>query len=110
MAVIGGHVIKLAFSSICQMPTKNMASNLLENTSTRKVSHTYHSIVRFFFKLAFGGGALDMSRDNHCATCHELLFLKSYLAFFSNTTCFYFYLEIILNRFGNVAGTPQVPT
>ena len=38
-----------------------------------------------------------MSRDTNCATCHELVFLK-------------LYLEIILNRFGNVAGTPQVPT
>ena len=51
-----------------------------------------------------------MSRDTHCATCHELVFLKLYLAFFSNTTCFYFNLEIILNRFGNVVGTPQLPT
>ena len=28
------------------------------------------AIVRFF-KLAVWGGALDMSRDTHCATCHE---------------------------------------
>ena len=47
-----------------------------------------------------------MSRD----TCHELVFLKLYLAFFSNTTRFYFNLEIILNRFGNVEATLQVPT
>ena len=67
------------------------------------------AIVRFF-KLALGGGASDMSRGTHCATCHELVFLKLYLTFISNTTCFYFDLEIILNRFGNVAGTPQVPT
>ena len=40
--------------------------------------------------LALGGGASDMSRDTHCATCHELVFLKLYLAFISNTTCFYF--------------------
>ena len=51
-----------------------------------------------------------MSRDTHCATCHELAFLKLYIDFFSNNTCFYFNLEIILNRFGNVAGMPQVPT
>ena len=51
-----------------------------------------------------------MSRDAHCATCHEFLFLKLYLAFFSITTCFYFNLEIILNRFENVEGTVQVPT
>ena len=50
-----------------------------------------------------------MSSDTHCATCHELVFLKLYLIFFSNTTRFYFNLEIILNRFGNVAGMPQVP-
>ena len=36
------------------------------------------AIVRFF-KLALGGGASDMSRDTPCATCHELVFLKSYL-------------------------------
>ena len=63
----------------------------------------------FFFKLALGGGASNMSRDTHCATCHELAFLKIYLAFFSNTTCFYFNLEIIFNRFGNVEGMRQVP-
>ena len=51
-----------------------------------------------------------MSLYTHCATCHELIFPKLYLAFFSNSTCFYFNLEIILNRFGKVAGTPQVPT
>ena len=43
-----------------------------------------------------------MSRDTHCATCHELVFLKLYLAFFSNTTCFNINLETIFNRFGNV--------
>ena len=51
-----------------------------------------------------------MSRDTHCATYHELVFQKLYLAFFSNTTCFYSNLEIILNRFGTVEGRPQVPT
>ena len=51
-----------------------------------------------------------MPRDTHCATCHELVFLKLLLAFFSNTTCLYFNLEIILNRFDNILGTPQVPT
>ena len=50
-----------------------------------------------------------MSRDTHCATCHELVFLKLYLAFFSNTTFFYFNLEIILNRFGKVEGMRQMP-
>ena len=35
-----------------------------------------------FFKLALVGGASDMSRDTHCATCHELVFLKLYLAVF----------------------------
>ena len=72
------------------------------------VALLYYSQI--FFKLALGGGALDMWRDTHCATCHELVFLKSYLAFFTNATCFYFNLEIILNRFDNVTGTPQVPT
>ena len=43
----------------------------------------------FFFELALGDGASNMSRDTHCATCHELVFLKLYLAFFSNTSCFY---------------------
>ena len=51
-----------------------------------------------------------MSRDTHCGTCHELLFLKLYLAFFSNTARFYFNLENILNTFRTVAGTPRVPT
>ena len=51
-----------------------------------------------------------MSRNTYCATCHELVFLKLLLAFFSNTTHLYFNLEIILNRFDNIAGTPQVPT
>ena len=51
-----------------------------------------------------------MSRDTHCATFHELVFLKLYFAFFSNTTCFYLNLETILNRFDNNAGTPHVPT
>ena len=60
------------------------------------------AIVRFFFKLTLGGGASNMSRDTHCAICRELIFLKLYLAFFSNATCFYFNLEIILNRFDNV--------
>ena len=50
-----------------------------------------------------------MSRDTHCATCHELVFLKLYLYFFSNTTSFYFNLKIILNKFGNIMGTSQVP-
>ena len=59
-----------------------------------------------FFKLALGGGASDMSRDTHCVACHELLFLKLYLASFTNATCFYFNLEIILNRFDNVTGMP----
>ena len=49
-----------------------------------------------------------MSRDTHCATCHELVFLKLYLAFFSNTECFYFYLEIILKRFVNVEERRQM--
>ena len=43
-----------------------------------------------FFKLALGGGASDMSRDTHCATCHELVFLKLYLPSFTNDTCFLF--------------------
>ena len=60
--------------------------------------------------MALGGGASDKSRDTHCATCHELVILKLYLNFFSNTTCFYLNLEIILDRFDNVTGTPQVPT
>ena len=51
-----------------------------------------------------------MSRDTHCATCHELVFIKLYLASFTNAICFYFNLEIILNRFGNVAAKTQVPT
>ena len=51
-----------------------------------------------------------MSRDTHYATCHGLVFIKLYLAFFSNTTCFYFNLEINLNRLCHFAGTPQVPT
>ena len=63
-----------------------------------------------FFKLAVGGGASDMSRDTHWATCHELVFKILYLAFFSNNTRFYFNLEIILNKFGTVAGMPQVLT
>ena len=60
--------------------------------------------------MAVGGGASEMSRDTHCATYHELVFQKLYLAFFSNTTYLYFNLEIILNRFGTVAGMHQVPT
>ena len=52
------------------------------------VSHK-HLIQSDFFKLALGGGASDMSRDIHCATCHELVFLILHLAFFSNTTRFY---------------------
>ena len=51
-----------------------------------------------FLKLSLWGGASDMSSDTHCATCHELVFLKLYLTFFSNTTCFYSNLEIILNK------------
>ena len=51
-----------------------------------------------------------MSRDIHCGVCHEFVFLILFLAFFSNTTCFYFNLEIILNIFGKVEGTPQVAT
>ena len=54
---------------------------------------TYYSQI--FFKLALWGGALDMWRDTHCATCQELVILKSYLASFTNATCFYFNLEII---------------
>ena len=67
---------------------------------TQGMSQRYYSQI--FFKLALGGGASDMSRDTHCATCHESVFLKLYLAFFSNTTCFYFNFEIILNRFGYI--------
>ena len=73
------------------------------------LGYTYPTIVRFFFKLALGGGASDMSRDTHCATCRELVFIKLYLYFLSNTTCFYYNLKIILNKFGNIMGTPQVP-
>ena len=70
------------------------------------------TIVRFFiYKLVyiyiFGGGASDMARDSHCATCQELVFLKLYLDFFSNTSCFYFNLEIILNRFGRYGNAPS---
>ena len=43
-----------------------------------------------------------MSRDTHFGVCHELVFIILHLAFVSNTTCFYFNLEIILNRFGSV--------
>ena len=66
----------------------------------KKRSTPYSQII--FFKLALGGGALDRSRDTHCATCHELVILKSYLASFTNATCFYLNLEIILNQFENV--------
>ena len=79
---------------------------MYKNTMYQKFAH----YSRIFFKLALGGGASDMSRDTHCATCHELVFLKLYLAFFSNTTCFYFNLKFILNKSGNIMGTPQVPT
>ena len=72
--------------------------------------HTTKQLESDFFKLTLGGGASDISRDTHFATCHELVFLKSYLAYFTNTTRVYFNLEISLNRFGNVTGTPQVPT
>ena len=65
-------------------------------------SEQSRSYSQIFFKLAVGGWASDMSRDTHCGECHELLFLILHLALFSNTTCFYFNLEIILNRFGNV--------
>ena len=49
-----------------------------------------------------------MSSGTHCATCHELEFIKLYIYiyFFLNTTCFYFNLKIILNKIGNIMGTP----
>ena len=86
---------------------------ILWSQSSQKVRYkTFHCPThlysQIFFKLALGSGPSDMSRDTHCATCHELVFIKLYL--FSNTTCFYFNLRIILNKFGNIMGTPQVPT
>ena len=56
------------------------------------------------------GAEPDMRRDTHCATCQELVIRKSYLASLTNATCFYFKLEIILNRFDIDTGKPQVPT
>ena len=66
-------------------------------------------LCHIFFTLALGGRASDMLRDTHCATSDELVFLKLYLSFFSNTI-YSKSIEIILNKFGTVAGTPKVPT
>ena len=56
--------------------------------------------------LALGGGASNISRDTHCATCHELVFLKLYLAFFSNTSYMFLfqfgnYFKKIWQHYGN---------
>ena len=76
-----------------------ISQNACTTRSIQRKKESRGSYSQIFFKLALGGGALNMWRDTHCATCQELVILKSYLASCTNVTCFYFNLEIILNRF-----------
>ena len=82
-------------SSIEQVFCGSHSKNLFGRAESSIISSGEISYSQIYFKLALGDGASVISRDNNCATCHEFVFLKLLLAFFSNTTRFYFNLEVI---------------